>query len=69
MQDNPYSRGVKTSYGQSKKYCYQNSNNLLIDMHKNKGIQWISCLPENWGILSMQVKYLTQGRGTIVSAQ
>ena len=31
-----YNRGVKTSYGQNKKYCDQNSNSRLNDMHKDK---------------------------------
>ena len=32
-----YNRGVKASYRQKKKYCNQNSNSRLIDMHKDKG--------------------------------
>ena len=32
-----YNRGVKPSYGLNKKFCGQNSNGRLIDMHKDKG--------------------------------
>ena len=38
----PYNRCVKLRYGQNKKYCHQDSNICLIDMHKD----------DNWGILS-----------------
>ena len=32
----PDNRGVKTIYGQNKKYFDPNSNRLQIDMHKDK---------------------------------
>ena len=75
MQNNRYIRGVKTSYGQNKKYCDQNLNSRLIDMHKDKGFKMDQLLALELGNLVnaesflITSKYFAQGRVIIVSAQ